>query len=96
MPRPSEHPPVRGGKMFVDSHIQRIIHATEETIVTLWLWYILQYFCLLKFFWCPCMAINVGVQYNGGLLLDNILLTQCCYHRGIRLNVMEMFCLCSL
>ena len=20
--------------------------------------------------WCPCMAINVSVQYNGGLLPD--------------------------
>ena len=29
------------------------------------------------------MAINVNVQYNGGLLLDIILLTQCYYlHRG--------------
>ena len=24
---------------------------------------------------CPCMAINVSVQYNGGLLPDIILLT---------------------
>ena len=31
----------------------------------------------LMFFWCPCMAINVNVQYNGGLLPDIILLTQC-------------------
>ena len=30
----------------------------------------------VKFFWCPCMAINVSVQYNGGLLPDIILLTQ--------------------
>ena len=22
----------------------------------------------LLFFWCPCMAINVSVQYNGGFL----------------------------
>ena len=29
---------------------------------------------LLMFFWCPCMAINVSVQYNGGLLPDIILL----------------------
>ena len=36
---------------------------------------------LLKFFWCPRMAINVSVQYNGGLLTDIILLTQCYYHR---------------
>ena len=31
----------------------------------------------LMFFWCPCMAVNVNVQYNGGLLPDIILLTQC-------------------
>ena len=31
----------------------------------------------LMFFWCPCMAINVNVQYNVGLLPDIILLTQC-------------------
>ena len=29
------------------------------------------------FFWCPCKAISVSVQYNGGLLPDIILLTQC-------------------
>ena len=29
----------------------------------------------LMFFWCPCMAINVNVQYNGGLP-DILLLTQ--------------------
>ena len=28
------------------------------------------------------MSINVSVQYNGGLLPDIILLTQCYYHRG--------------
>ena len=28
----------------------------------------------LLFFWCPCMAINVSVQYNGGLLPDIILI----------------------
>ena len=26
----------------------------------------------LMFFWCPCMAINVNVHYNGGLLPDII------------------------
>ena len=30
----------------------------------------------LLLFWCPCTAINVSVQYNGGLLHDIILLTQ--------------------
>ena len=38
-------------------------------------------FCL-PFCWCPCMAINVSVQYDGGFLPDIILLTQCYYHRG--------------
>ena len=37
---------------------------------------------LSKFLWCPGMAINVSVQYNGGLLPDIILLTQCYFHRG--------------
>ena len=51
----------------------------------------------LMFFWCPCMAVNVkNVQYNGGLLPDIILLTQCYLHRGTRLNVMKRFCICSL
>ena len=35
------------------------------------------------------MAINVSVQYNGGLLPDIKPLTQCYYQRGTRLNVME-------
>ena len=50
----------------------------------------------LLFFWCPCMAINVNVQYNGGLLPDIILLTHCYFHRGTRLNAMKRFCICSL
>ena len=52
-------------------------------------------FCL-PFCWCPCMAINVSVQYDGGFLPDIILLTQCYYHRGTRLNAMKRFCICSL
>ena len=42
------------------------------------------------------MPINVSVQYNGGLLPDIVLLTQCYYHRGTRSNAMERFCICSL
>ena len=34
------------------------------------------------------MAINVSVQYNGGLLPDIVLLTQGYYPRGTRLNTM--------
>ena len=51
---------------------------------------------ILLFFWCPCMASNVSVQYNGGLLPDIILLIQCYFHRGTRLNAMKRFCSCSL
>ena len=40
----------------------------------------------LPFCWCPCMAINVSVQYDGGFLPDIVLLTQCYYHRETRLN----------
>ena len=39
---------------------------------------------------------NVSVQYNGGLLPDIILSTQCSYHRGTRSNAMKRFCLCRL
>ena len=35
------------------------------------------------------MAINVSVQYNGGLLPDIIRLTLCYYHRATRLNAMK-------
>ena len=49
----------------------------------------------LLFFWCPCMASNVSVQYNGGFLSDIILLTQCYYHRGTRSNAMKRFCIFS-
>ena len=34
------------------------------------------------YWWLLCMmVINVSVQYNGGLLPDIILLTQCYFHR---------------
>ena len=34
------------------------------------------------------MAINVSVQYNGGLLPDILLLAKGYHHRGTRLNAM--------
>ena len=53
--------------------------------------------CLLFcYVWCPCMAINVSAQFNGGLLPDIILPTQGYYHRGTRLKTIKRFCLCSL
>ena len=54
------------------------------------------YMVLLCFVWCSWMAINVSVQFNGGFLRDIILLTQCYYHRGTRLNAMKRICLCGL
>ena len=42
------------------------------------------------------MVINLIVHYNGGLLPGIILLPQCYYHRGTRLNAMKRFCICSL
>ena len=36
---------------------------------------------------------NANVQYNGGLLPDIILLTQCYFHRGTRLNAMKRLCI---
>ena len=56
----------------------------------------MEYFFSSLFFWCPCMAINVSVQYNGGLLPDIILLTQCYYHRAARLNATKRFCIYNL
>ena len=43
------------------------------------------------------MAVNASVQYNGGLLPDIILLTQCYYHNTwTRLNAMKRLSICSL
>ena len=56
---------------------------------------LLVYSFVFPFVWCPCMAINVSVQYDGGFLPDIILLTQCYYDRGTRLNAMKRFCIFS-
>ena len=45
------------------------------------LYYIVSVLFLL-FFWCPCMAINVSVQYNGGLLPNIILLDPMLFPSG--------------
>ena len=49
----------------------------------------------LLFFWYFCMVINVSVQYNGGLLPNIILLTQCYSHRGTRFNALKRFCIAA-
>ena len=54
------------------------------------------YYVLKMFLFC-CLASlhgeNVSVQHNGGFLLGVILLTQCYYYRGTRLNAMKRFCI---
>ena len=57
---------------------------------------LMMYYIVFVFavFLVSCMAIDVSVQYNGGLLPDIILLTQCYYHRGTCLNAMKRFCIC--
>ena len=37
------------------------------------------------------VSLRGGVQYNSGLLPDIILLTQCYFHRGTRLNAIRGF-----
>ena len=54
------------------------------------LWFVLNVFLV------SLHGDNVNVQYNGGLLPDIILLTQCYLHRGTCLNAMKRFCICSL
>ena len=71
---------------------QYIITTMLDVVLELYIVSVL----FLLFVWCLCMAINVSVQYNGGLLPDIIRLTQCYYHRGTRFNSMKRFCVCSL
>ena len=68
----------------------------DGTIIDIGIILLTMYYSVFCYVWCPCMVINISVQYNGGLLPDIILLTQGCYHRGTRLNAMKRFCICSL
>ena len=73
-------------------------HTSQQSMLLLpclMMYYIFSVLFLL-FVWSSCMAINVSIQYNGGLLPGIILLPQCYYHRGTRLNTMKRFCICSL
>ena len=52
----------------------------------------------LLILWCPCMATNVSVQYNGGLLPD-ITVDPMIFPIGepvYQVNAMKRFCICSL
>ena len=74
-------------------HVEALsFQPMKQYIITTMLGMLYCIISVLLFVWCPCMAINVSVQYNGGLLPDIIrLLTQCYHHRGTRLNAMKRF-----
>ena len=55
-----------------------------------------QYYSYILLCWWLCMATNISVQYNGGLLPYIILLTQGYYPRGTRLNTMYQVVALSL
>ena len=60
-------------------------------------WWCTILFCFYCIVLCPCMAINVSVQHNGGLLPDVIvLLTEGYFHRGTRKYAMKRLNFCSL
>ena len=70
-----------------------VVHVCTATMFL----FLFLFFCVPAWRVPTCMVINVSVQYNGGLLPDILLLTQCYHHRGrTRLNAMERFSLCSL
>ena len=85
---------------FLCSRLQALIIVEESMVILLYMIinlfnYVLRWFCFV-FLSCLCMAIIVSVQHDSEFLPDIMLLTQCCYHRGTRLNAMKRFCICSL
>ena len=60
-------------------HVEALsLQPMKQYIITTMLDVVLHGFCFVFAFclvWCPCMEVNVSVQYNGGLLPDIILLT---------------------
>ena len=51
----------------------------------------------LLFVWCPCIAINVSVQYNGGLLPDILLLNPFQYHvEALSLQPMKQYIITTM
>ena len=61
---------------------------TEVYSITVGL-YLIMYYVVSCFVWCPCMAIDVSVQHHKGFLSDVILFTQCYCHWGTRLYAMK-------
>ena len=58
--------------------------------------HVVQYLCGLVVK-CKCFLFANYQQHNYCMFLPGIiLLTQCYYHRGTRLNAMKRFCICSL
>ena len=75
------------------THTHTHTHTLHYSVHCFWLVLVVVcttvFLCVKVFFWCPCTAINVSVQYNVGLLPDIILSTQCYYHWGTHLNAMK-------
>ena len=53
--------------------MSRMNGKKTHTHTCVMVYYIVSGLLFLMFFWCPCMAINVNVQFNGGFLPDIIL-----------------------
>ena len=69
-----------------DNLLLLLLLLTQAPIIVVWFDGTALLFLCFVFVWWLCMALNISVQYNGGLLPDIILLTQGYYHRGTRLN----------
>ena len=78
---------------YEDSHHHGSLLCSFQLLYWICLYCLMMYCFVFPF--VPCMAINVSVQYDGGFLPDIILLTQCYYHGGTRLNAMKRLCIFS-
>ena len=62
----------------VKYHVEAwLLQPMKQYIITTRFEDVLHCLCFVSaFVWCPCMAMNVSVSYNGGPLPDILLLTQ--------------------
>ena len=62
----------------------QVLHKIHTMFTAALMMYYVVDVLLLFCVWCPCMAINVSVRYDGGLLPDIIPLTECYYAASTR------------
>ena len=97
--RSEEHHHLHGSNESMKTEqniINSILLLPRDTVMV---YYLLHFLCFVFTVFLVSLhgdQCKSTVQYNGGLLLDIILLTQCYFHRGTRLNAMKGFCICSL